>query len=700
MKSWLTILILFAFYCFGQDKLVIDKNASILGVSVTERLSYFEDETAAFSPQEFLAKKYTLKAVRMTSRLQNFDFTKSSFFIHFTLDNQSGRDQTLILETARPLTNRVNLYSVNDKTTVYSGDGIPFELKSFPTNFSALSVFVPAGKKREYVLHLTSDGENLTLPMVFFDRKDYVDMDSDRQLFMGVFLGVFLFVIIIYSAFFVLLKERLFLVYVLYATSSGLLQFSLDGYMHEFVFSSGGYFAQHSILFIAIPTVLLGMFYSYHYLVLTGILKKITSVIVVTGLVILVLSLIPGPLYELAYILINGFSLFVLLFMMAAGLIQRRKSRGKVSILFLIGFAFLVLGGLVFILGNFGVIDSPLVTLNALKIGTMIEMIFLSILMAGRYKGLQQEREIAQQRLLLELEEKNRIASETNERLEFEVEERTRKIEAQRLELKGQNEDFMSSVIYAKRIQKAVLSNREKFTNLLPESFEFFQPKDVVSGDFYWIDSLFSEDEKDGEFLAYVTADCTGHGVPGALVSLIGNHLLESVKTSDGFMNPGVALDVLSKGMNTALNSRYASQQIRDGMDLTLCVLDKKARILHFSGAKNSAYIIRKGELIELKGDRKSIGFDPNEESHSFQTQIFELEVGDMIYTCSDGYADQFGGPKGKKFMSKQLKKLFIEISSLPMDEQNRRLKVRLEEWMGDDQQLDDILILGVRIVE
>jgi serine phosphatase RsbU (regulator of sigma subunit) len=680
--------------------LVIDKNASILGVSVAEQLSYFEDETAAFSPQEFLAKKSTLKGVRMTSRLQNFDFTKSSFFIHFTLDNQSGRDQTLILETARPLTNRVNLYSVNDKTTVYSGDGIPFELKSFPTNFSALSVFVPAGKKREYVLHLTSDGDNLTAPMVFFDRKYYVSMDSDRQLFMGVFLGVLLFVIIIYSAFFVLLKERLFLVYVLYATSSGLLQFSLDGYMHEFVFRSGGYFAQHAVPFIAIPTLLLGMFYSYHYLVLTGVLKKITSVIVVTGLVILVLSLIPGPLYEFAYILINGFSLLVLLFMMAAGLIQRRKSRDKVSILFLTGFAFLVLGGLVFILGNFGVIDSPLVTLNALKIGTMIEMIFLSILMAGRYKELQQEREFAQQRLLLELEEKNRIASGTNERLEFEVEERTRKIEAQRLELKGQNEDFMSSVIYAKRIQKAVLSNREKFTNLLPDSFEFFQPKDVVSGDFYWIDSLFSEGEQDVNHLAYVTADCTGHGVPGALVSLIGNHLLESVKTGDGFMNPGVALDTLSKGMNTALNSRYASQQIRDGMDLTLCVLDKKARILHFSGAKNSAYIIRKGELIELKGDRKSIGFAPNEESHSFQTQTLELEVGDMIYTCSDGYADQFGGPKGKKFMLKQLKKLFIEISSLPMDEQNKRLKVRLEEWMGDDQQLDDILILGVRIVE
>jgi serine phosphatase RsbU (regulator of sigma subunit) len=689
MKNWLTILLLFTFHCFGQDQLVIDKNASILGVSVTDQLSYFEEERAILSPQEFLEKKSTLKEVKMTLKLEGLDFSTSSFFIHFTLKNESGTNQSLVLETARPFTNRVSLYCVNTKEIVYTGDAIPFASKCLPTNSSTLTLFVPFDESREYVLRLNSEGENLSVPMVFFDRKQYLEVDSNRKMFIGIFSGIFIFVIIIYMVFFVMLKERLFLIYVLYAFFSGLLQFALDGYMHEFVFTSGGYFAQHCVIFIAGAAVISGMMYATGYLGLTGVWKKVGHVIIAMVLAIMILSLIPEIRFELTFRLINGFSLLGLVFMIVTGIIQRRKR--KVSSLFLIGLTFLVLGGFVFILGNLGVIDSPFIKQNALKLGTLLEMIFLAILMAGRYKTLQEEREKAQEELLAQLEE-------ANIKLEVQVAQRTKEIELQRILLKEKNEDFMASVTYAERIQSAVLSNEEKFNNLLPNSFVFFQPKDVVSGDFYWIDLLGSENEEVSNFVGYVTADCTGHGVPGALVSIIGNHVLEAGKLSNGLLNPGLALDELSIGMNTALNSRYSSQLLRDGMDLTLCVLDKKERMLHFSGARNSAYIVRAGELIELKGDRKSIGFNPKEETHEFQTQTFQLEIGDIVYTCSDGYADQFGGSRGKKFMSKQLKSLFVEMSSLPLEDQKMRLNETLVEWMGDCEQLDDILVIGVRI--
>lgn len=696
MKSCLTILLFFTVYCFGQDQLIIDKNASILGVSLTEKLSYFEDAGALFTPQEFLEKKATLKKVKMSSRPGSLGFSISSFFIHFTLENESGKDQWLVLETAKPFTNHVNLYQVDTKKTVCSGDAIPFELKSLPTNFSALSIFVPSGENREYVLQIKAEGENLRIPMVLSDRKEYMGSDANRKMFIGVFLGIFIFVSIIYFFFFVILKERLFLIYVLYASFSGLLQFALDGYMHEFVFTSGGYFTQHCVMIIAGATVIFGMLYAFGYLALTGVMKKVGAVIIVMVIITMIASLIPQIRFEITFQLINGFSMLGLIFMMVSGYLQRKKR--KVSNLFLIGLAFLVLGGLVFIFGNLGIINSPIITQNALKLGTLLEMIFLSILMAGRYKQLQEEREKAQQALLIELEEKNRITLEANERLESEVKERTREIEEQRLELKEKNEDFIASVTYAERIQSAVLSNEEKFTNLLPDSFVFFRPKDVVSGDFYWVDELESDTIKTANRHAYVTADCTGHGVPGALVSIIGNHLLEAGKVSNGLLNPGKALDELSIGMNAALNSRYSSRQLRDGMDLTLCVLDLQKRKLHFSGARNSAYIVRSGELIELKGDRKSIGFNPNEESHQFQTQTLDLELGDVIYTCSDGFADQFGGENGKKFMSKQLKSLFIEISELPLNEQKTSLENALNAWMGRHEQLDDILVIGVKI--
>ncbi len=697
MKNGLLLFLLISFLSFGQDQLVIDSEGSLFGKPVTEGMHYYEDVNAQISSSNFLVKKPFLKKFRMTSKVVNLDFTQSAYFVHFSIQNKSDFDQSIVLETARPFTNQVELFCITNGVKEYSGDAIPFSKKSIPTNVSALPLSIPKGETYEYVLRVASEGENLGFSMTFYDKDTFISIDSNQKLFIGVFLGIFIFVIIIYIAFYLMLRERLFLIYVLYALFSGMMQFAIDGHMHEFVFQSGGYFTQHCVIVIAGLAVILGMQYATRYLALEGFWKRVGQVIIAMVLITMVLSLIPQVRFEIPYRLVNNFSMFGLIFMIVTGLVQRRKRR--VNNLFLIGLSFLVLGGFVFILGNLGVVDAPFITQNALKLGTLLEMISLAILMAGRYKRLQEEREVAQKALLIELEEKNRITKEAKELLEIEVKERTKEIEAQRLELKEKNEDFIASVTYAERIQSAVLSNEEKFQNLLPNSFVFLQPKDVVSGDFYWIDELNSSDSDEG-MVSYVTADCTGHGVPGALVSIIGNHLLDAGKASNSLLNPGKALDELSLGMNAALNSRYVSEQIRDGMDLTLCLIDKAKRVLHFSGARNSAYIVRNGELTELKGDRKSIGFNPLEESHEFETQTFQLEKGDMIYTCSDGYADQFGGPKGKKFMSKRLKSLFVQISDLPFSEQRSILVQTLNDWKGKLEQLDDILVIGVRITD
>jgi serine phosphatase RsbU (regulator of sigma subunit) len=683
MKSCLTILILFSFACFGQDGFVIDDDLSDFGQKKADQFIVYESKDTKLSPQEFLEKKSEFEGISLTENLSSFDFKKSAFFIHFSIKNDSKKDQSLVFETARPFTNHVNLFNVESGELLRSGDAISFDSKVLPTHVSAFPLSIPSGESREYVLQIMGEGENLDLPMTFYQYDHFIAADSDRKIFMGIFMGIFFFVIIIYMAFFLMLKEKLFLIYVLYALFSALLQFSVDGYMHEYVFTSGGYFTQHCVIFIAGCVVVLGLEYATRYLVLTGFLKGIRTLLIGLVVITMILSLIPQVRFEYPFQWINNFSLLGLVFMIVAGIIQRRKQ--KVSGLFLAGLSCLVLGGLVFVLGNLGIVNVPFVSRNALKIGTLLEMIFLAILMAGRYKTLQEEREKAQKQLLIQLEE-------ANVQLELQVAERTKEIEEQRIQLKEKNEDFMASVTYAKRIQSAVLSNEEKFSKLIPNSFVFFQPKHVVSGDFYWVDELA------GEKVVYVTADCTGHGVPGALVSIIGNHLLELGKTASGLQNPGTALDDLSIGMNAALNSEYVSEQIRDGMDLTLCLIDKKERKLLFSGARNSAYIVRNGELIELKGDRKSIGFNPKEETHEFQTHCFDLEVGDVIYTCSDGYADQFGGEKGKKFMSKRLKQLFIEMSALPLNQQKENLAATLADWIGDLEQLDDVLVIGVRI--
>ncbi|MFT5778928.1 MAG: serine phosphatase RsbU (regulator of sigma subunit) [Crocinitomicaceae bacterium] len=672
----------------AQDILLIDEETNFLGKSITDRFTIFHSDVD-MKIDDFLGAKEEMEGAQMTHRLENLDFTTGTFFIHFTIVNSSSSAYSLVLETARPVTNVVELFSVNEYKTVFSGDGIPFSDKTIPSSASVLPLNVPSGRKCEYVLKLSSDGENLTLPMVFMEKKSFEESAHQKHLFSGMFYGIFLFVLIIYLTFFTLLRENLFLTYVAYVLFGGLLQFGLDGYIHQYIFTSGGFWSQHSILIVAGFTVLFMLLYASKYLVLTGKLKLISTLLLLIVSTAMILSLFSGKLYEIAYPLINGFSFLALLFVLVAGIIQRRS--GKVSRLFIVGLGCLVVGGLIFILGNFGVIDAPSITQQSLKIGTLLEVICLSILMAGRYKSLQEEKELAQQQLLNEFE----VA---NVRLEKEVAERTKEIEKQRAQLKEKNEDFVASVKYAERIQSAVMSNEDKFKSYLPDSVVFFRPKDIVSGDFYWIDMIEPSEEWPDGLVVYATADCTGHGVPGALVSIIGNHLLKLGRKDETVQSPGQALDFLSREINATLNSKFAQENIRDGMDITLCALDLHKKEIHFAGAQNSAYVIRDGELIELKGDRKSVGYDDREEEHHFSTLSYMLKPGDMIYTCSDGYADQFGGPDGKKFMSKRLKNMFINMAASDLEDQKQLMVSEFDGWKGEQEQLDDVLVIGVRI--
>lgn len=698
MSSKLILLLLLccAPFAWSQDRIVFDDQGKLLNQSVADRFTIYESEDNALSPTEFLEKKTEITSRKLDKRLENLDFTTSSYFIRFTVVNKTNARLNLMLETARPITNEVVLFNEGDSSKVISGDGIPFHTKTVPSNHSILPLSVDANGEETYVLKLTSDGETLALPMIFRKAGHYDGYSRTRQWLGGIFYGIFFFVIVIYLTFFVLLRERLFLLYVIYVLFSGLLQMALDGYIHQYLLPSGGYLTQHSVMFVAGVAVLFALSYATRYLELKGRYRTISNVLFVMVAATTAGSLFPGVVYEIAYPMINGFSFLAMSWLLVAAFLIRKKS--KVNRLFFVGLSSLVLGGLIFILGNFGVIDAPEVTQLGLKAGTLMEIIFLSILMAGRYKSLQEEKEMAQKRLVEELEAKNILISETNVRLEQEVAERTKEIELQRLLLKEKNEDFVASVKYAERIQSAVLSNEGKFKSILPDSFVMFRPKDIVSGDFYWVETIEPTDEWPNGLLVYATADCTGHGVPGALVSIIGNHLLKLGKTHKDVQSPGDALDFLNKEINLALNSKYGQEQIRDGMDVTLCAIDQYNMQLFFAGAQNSAYIVRAGELHEIKGDRMSIGSDGSDKGAGFTTHQFTLQKGDVIYTYSDGYADQFGGPKEKKFMSKRLKTMLMEIGEKPMNEQQEIVENAFDEWKGDLEQLDDVLLIGVRI--
>lgn len=278
------------------------------------------------------------------------------------------------------------------------------------------------------------------------------------------------------------------------------------------------------------------------------------------------------------------------------------------------------------------------------------------------------------------LEEEKRILEET-------VEQRT-------IELRQKNEDITSSIQYAKRIQVAILPTFSSFQYEFPKSFILYKPKDIVSGDFFWF-------YKVGKRRLFAAADCTGHGVPGAFMSIIGNNLLERVVVQKKLLNPAAILEALDVAIIEALNQRGRRDDSFDGMDIALCAIDDGSNILEYAGAHRPLLHIVGREITKIKPTKRSIGGAQKVTVNPFVTNKIEVKKGDIIYAFSDGYPDQMGGPRGRKFMMKNLQEELKNIHHIPINEQKDYLDETIEIWMNSYKnkysQVDDILIIGVQ---
>jgi PAS domain S-box-containing protein len=240
---------------------------------------------------------------------------------------------------------------------------------------------------------------------------------------------------------------------------------------------------------------------------------------------------------------------------------------------------------------------------------------------------------------------------------------------------------------YARLLQDAIFHDPKSLGQIFPESFIFHLSKDIIGGDFYWF-------EKIGNRAFVACADCTGHGVPGAMLSVLGTSKLHELLAALEFP-PSKILDKLNAIVYKALGKKNGDKRIYDGMDMSLYSVDPETNTLHYSGANNPLYIVRNGELIELPADKKSIGNVLN--VGPFTDHVFQLQSGDMIYSFSDGYADQFGGHKNKKFTRKQFKKILTGVAGKTAHEQKVILEKTLKWWMLGKEQTDDVCVIGVR---
>jgi tetratricopeptide (TPR) repeat protein len=314
-------------------------------------------------------------------------------------------------------------------------------------------------------------------------------------------------------------------------------------------------------------------------------------------------------------------------------------------------------------------------------------MIMLGVFLVFVYRSLRITRK---QKNIIELQkqEVEKQKSEVEKQKEI-VEQQKAQVEAQKKIIEDKNKDIMDSINYALRIQQAILPDEKKWERLLPDSFKLYLPKDILAGDFYWL-------EENENYIYVAAADCTGHGVPGAMVSVVCSSALTKAVLEDKLINTNEILDRVREIVVEKMSSNEG--HLRDGMDVCLVRINKTNRKeIQYSGANRPLYIIKSnGELEELSPDKQPIGW--MEEKSPFKAEDKVLDQGDMLYLTTDGFADQFGGPKQKKLKTKGMLELFINVHSLPLNEQKEKIHSYYSAWKGNGDQTDDVCVIGIKM--
>lgn len=269
--------------------------------------------------------------------------------------------------------------------------------------------------------------------------------------------------------------------------------------------------------------------------------------------------------------------------------------------------------------------------------------------------------------------------------------EKNKIIEEKNIIVEEQHKDITDSIKYAQRIQQAILPPDKLWKSILPQSFVFYQPKDILSGDFYWI-----EETESHIFVA--AADCTGHGVPGALMSIVNYNLLNKAVLEQGLSNAGEILSSVNKSLTYSLHQTFQESAMRDGMDVSLCVINKKTKELNFAGAFNSIYIVNHHNISEILPDKQPVGAFIEDNIKDFTNKYYQLTEHDYIYMFTDGYVDQFGGPKGKKYKYKKLQETILASHQKAFNEQKEIFKQEINNWKADLEQVDDMLLIGFKL--
>ncbi len=525
------------------------------------------------------------------------------------------------------------------------------------------------------------------------------------DLVQGIFHGL-LWLMLLYNFFLYLtIRDKTYKYFASYTLFMSLYFFNEYEYLEHYFLSSSPHLSFYlgNLIYIALTFYIL---FNRSFLNISTEYPKWDKVLQIWLWVSVVFTISSVPLHVLAFDIYlpirNGFHLFYLGSLIVFTLIILFIKDGLATLVVL-GNVFILTGGLFIVLGNLGVIPFSLYYLLG---GVAAQLFVFMMAMSYRYRRSLVERQETQEKLITQLQENERLQTQMNRRLEQKVIERTQEIEQAKEEIEAQNEALTNksvelelaynkitdSVRYAQRLQNAILGDEHEILSHFQDGFILFLPRDIVSGDFYWsyqIDHL----------RILIAADCTGHGIPGALMTVLGQSVLNDVVIEERFTSPDEILYELDKKVVMTIQKQTTSKEHpRDGMDMVVVTYDEISNTLKFAGAKNPLYYVRDHEIHTIKGSLFPIGVHRSKKRKKFELHEMQVQEGDIFYLTSDGFQDQFGSEDGRKYLKKRFREFLLQNSHLPMIDQKERLYEEFRAWKGKQAQTDDILIVGIKI--
>ncbi len=620
----------------------------------------------------------------------NFGFVSHDVWFRFVLKNPSGDTVRTFLRLSNPNLDEIDLYQQKQaavwKQISKTGDSRPFENRQFKNRNFIIPVSVLPNATDTFLLRVNNGGEQFHFVPSLVSYRYFLEEDADTQLFFGIYFGIIAFIIIFNLFSYFALSDRTALWYASYVFCLGMLQISLVG-IGSYRLWGGEYFCNRANPFFASTSVFFLLYFCMDYLKTKVIMPKVHQVFRGFQGVILaciVFSLVPTDFcYKISVVGINVITLMLNVLILPVAYFAIRKNIREAK-LFLIAFMVLIVTVFGFVLKNFGILPSNFLTDFGMQIGSSLESILLSIGIVLKYKST---RETA----IESLQNLNDMTERANVMLEQKVAIRTQEVEKQKSQLEYKNEQILSSISYAQRIQESLLPSSQTIQDLLPESVLWYAPKDIVAGDFYWVNH---RKFKGVNWVFFAVGDCTGHGVPGAMMSVLCVNALESAfKELDG-PDPGILLEKAADFLNNNLKSE--SQQLTDGMDISMACFNPETNVLHWAGANNPLWILRQNGIIQYAPTKRPVG--KTDIITPFATNLIQLQSKDRLFLFSDGYVDQFGGVLNKKFKRNNFLKVIEKHSDLDPVNHMDAIKGAFYSWKGDEEQVDDICIFQVEI--